>query len=119
MKILVTGAAGFIGFHIVHALINAGYTVVGIDNISSYYDVQLKYARLKKMGIEENEINPGEYVQSRIFSSFRFIKMDLNDRERLYRLFEAESFTYVVNLAAQAGVRYSFQNPFEIGRAHV
>lgn len=112
MKILVTGAAGFIGFHVVHALINAGYTVVGIDNISSYYDVQLKYARLKKMGIEENEINPGEYVQSRIFSSFRFIKMDLNDRERLYRLFEAESFTYVVNLAAQAGVRYSFQNPF-------
>ena len=57
MKILVTGAA-VIGFHIVHALINAGYTVVGIDNISSYYDVQLKYARLKKMGIEENEINP-------------------------------------------------------------
>jgi len=68
MKILVTGAAGFIGFHIVHALINAGYTVVGIDNISSYYDVQLKYARLKKMGIEENEINESKIDESKIDS---------------------------------------------------
>ncbi|MDD4778559.1 MAG: NAD-dependent epimerase/dehydratase family protein [Fermentimonas sp.] len=112
MKILVTGAAGFIGFHTVLALINAGYIVIGIDNICSYYDVQLKYARLKMIGIEENEIKQGEYIQSKTFESFRFIKMDLNDRERLNKLFEAEDFTYVVNLAAQAGVRYSLQNPF-------
>lgn len=112
MKILVTGAAGFIGFHVVRSLLNSDNEVIGIDNICSYYDVELKYARLKNIGIEEKQIKPGEYIQSKSFDSFQFIKMDLNDRERLNRLFEAENFSYVVHLAAQAGVRYSLQNPF-------
>ena len=112
MKILVTGAAGFIGFHIVRALLNAGYKVIGIDNICSYYDVQLKYARLKELGLFENKIIAGEYEQNDTSDSLQFIKMDLNDRERLNKLFEKENFNYVMHLAAQAGVRYSLQNPF-------
>ncbi len=112
MKILVTGAAGFIGYHVVRELLNQGHSVTGIDNINAYYDVRLKYARLKETGIEEHNIKPGEYVGSNIFDSYQFIEMDLNDREALYHLFEKEHFSQVVHLAAQAGVRYSLQNPF-------
>lgn len=112
MKILVTGVAGFIGFHMARSLVNEEHNIIGIDNINSYYDVRLKYARLEELGIDENEIIPGEYIQSKNFDSFRFIKMDLNDRDRLYRLFDEENFSYVIHLAAQAGVRYSLQNPF-------
>jgi len=112
MKIIVTGAAGFIGFHIVQALLRVGHRVIGIDNINAYYDIKLKYARLKETGIEENEIKPGVYVQSTLFDLYQFIQLDLNDRDRLEHLFETENFSHVVHLAAQAGVRYSLQNPF-------
>lgn len=112
MKILVTGSAGFIGYHVSRELLSQGHAVTGIDNINDYYDVQLKYARLKETGIEEQNIKPGEYVQSTVFDSYQFIRMDLNDREALNDLFEKEHFSHVIHLAAQAGVRYSLQNPF-------
>lgn len=112
MKIVVTGAAGFIGFHVVQALLQQGYPVVGIDLINSYYDPRLKYARLSKTGIDKEQIEPGKAVQSSIYPSYRFVKMDLNDREELSTLFQQERFTHVIHLAAQAGVRYSLENPY-------
>lgn len=112
MKALVTGAAGFIGSYTVKALAAQGNEVVGLDNINSYYDVRLKYDRLAATGIEEARIEEGMMVQSSLFPSYRFIKLDLTDREGLTRLFETERFDVVVNLAAQAGVRYSIENPY-------
>lgn len=112
MKALVTGAAGFIGSYTVKALAAQGNEVVGLDNINSYYDVRLKYDRLASTGIEEAQIEEGALVQSTAFPSYRFIKLDLTDREALARLFETERFDVVVNLAAQAGVRYSIENPY-------
>jgi UDP-glucuronate 4-epimerase len=112
MKILVTGAAGFIGYHIARALLERGHEVVDIDNINSYYDVKLKYARLHETGILEKEIKPYQYIQSSLFRFCRFMKLDLTDKEHLNSLFERENFTHVVHLAAQAGVRYSLENPY-------
>lgn len=97
MKILVTGAAGFIGMHLSKRLLHRGDVVVGLDNINDYYPQELKYARLKELECEEN---------------FKFIKGDIANREMLPELFAAEKFDVVVNLAAQAGVRYSIENPF-------
>ena len=95
-KILVTGAAGFIGFHLSKRLIAMGDAVVGLDNLNDYYDVNLKLARLKQMSFEP---------------SFTPVRIDLADREAVERLFAGEKFDIVVNLAAQAGVRYSLVNP--------
>ncbi len=104
MKILITGAAGFIGFHLIKALLETGasdseYCIVGIDNINDYYDVDLKEARLKIL----SEISDPEI--------FTFIKLDLADREAMSELFSTHQFDTVVNLGAQAGVRYSIENP--------
>jgi len=96
MKILVTGAAGFIGFHLSKRLLERGDEVIGIDNLNDYYDVNLKKARLKL--IENHE-------------QFQFVKMDIADREAMETLFGGHQFDRVVNLAAQAGVRYSIENP--------
>lgn len=96
MKVLVTGAAGFIGFHTARALLERGDTVVGIDNLNSYYDVELKKARL------------GE-LEGR--NRFSFHKIDIADRDAVATLFELEKFDRIVHLAAQAGVRYSIENP--------
>lgn len=96
MKILVTGAAGFIGFHLSKVLLDRGDEVVGLDNVNDYYDVSLKHGRLQQLDGHEG---------------FRFIKMDLVDREGIAKLFAEEKFDKVVNLAAQAGVRYSLENP--------
>ena len=112
MKIIVTGAAGFIGFHVVKSLIEQGHEVVGIDNINSYYDVKLKYDRLAKTGIMMNEIQLHQFAQSKTFPSYRFMHLDLTERESLHSLFDEEHFSHVVHLAAQAGVRYSLQNPY-------
>lgn len=119
MKILVTGAAGFIGSHTMKALIKHGYDVVGVDCLNSYYDVGLKYARLEEMGIWRDQIGEGVLVQSTFHSGCRFVKMDITDRSGLSSLFDLESFDYVINLAAQAGVRYSIENPYAYVEANV
>lgn len=111
-KILVTGAAGFIGFHTAKKLIDLGYQVVGLDNINDYYDVNLKYDRLKELGIDRVKAEQENIlVQSTLYSSFQFIRLHLEDREKLPKLFNAQQFESVINLAAQAGVRYSLENP--------
>lgn len=111
-KILVTGTAGFIGYHLAKRLIERGDEVVGLDCINDYYDVNLKYARLERTGILKNEIEYGEFVQSSKFKNYKFIMLKLEDREAILKLFSIEKFDKVCNLAAQAGVRYSIENPF-------
>ncbi len=112
MKILVTGTAGFIGYHLAKRLVERGDEVVGIDNINDYYDVNLKYGRLKDSGIDKDKIVYGEKVVSNEYDNYKFIKLDLEDREGLEELFRNEKFDKVCNLAAQAGVRYSLTNPY-------
>ena len=111
MKILVTGTAGFIGFYLAKRLLSGGNEVVGLDNINDYYDVRLKYARLKETGITQDSVEYGKLAQSKTFDNYRFVKANLKDRELLEKLFVSEKFDIVVNLAAQAGVRYSIENP--------
>jgi UDP-glucuronate 4-epimerase len=111
-KILVTGTAGFIGFHLAEKLSALGHRVTGIDNINTYYDTALKEARLKHSGIDINAIQDGLRLASGKFKNYFFIKMDLADRAALFDLFEKEKFDCVINLAAQAGVRYSLENPY-------
>lgn len=109
MKILITGAAGFIGFHLVKRLFESNYQITGFDNLNSYYDVNLKYNRLKQTGIDVWERN--KLVESKLHSNYQFIEADLKDHTLLADLFQSEKFDIVVNLAAQAGVRYSLENP--------
>ena len=112
MKILLTGSAGFIGAHLAKRLIEQGYDVVGIDNINNYYDIRLKYARLRELtGISKNEIKENILVKSRLYSNYTFIKLDIENTDNLHELFLKEKFTVVCHLAAQAGVRYSIENP--------
>ena len=111
MKYLVTGAAGFIGFHVAQKLIDRGEEVIGLDIINDYYDVNLKYARLEHRGISKSSIKKGELVQSTTQPLYRFIRLDLVEKEPLMDLFEQEKFDVVIHLAAQAGVRYSLTHP--------
>ena len=112
MKILVTGAAGFIGFHTCLKLVNQGHEVYGIDNINDYYDPKLKFDRLNELGFNEAESKLFKNeVQSAKFNSLRFSRIDLVDHESIDNLFKQEQFEVVCNLAAQAGVRYSIENP--------
>ena len=111
MKILVTGAAGFIGSNLSAKLAGRGDEVVGLDNINDYYDVRLKLARLEENGFD-GPYPEWEITTSKRWPSFRFVKGDICDKESLDRLFATEGFDVVVNLAAQAGVRYSITNPY-------
>ena len=112
MKILVTGAAGFIGFHTCLNLVKQGHKVYGIDNINNYYDPKLKFDRLNELGFSEAESNVfKKEIQSSKFNRLRFSRIDLVDDAAINALFKNEVFDVVCNLAAQAGVRYSIENP--------
>jgi len=110
-KYLITGTAGFIGFHLANAILENGDEVVGLDNINDYYDVNLKFARLKEAGIERDEVEWNKFSQSKRYAGYCFIRMNLEDKENLMRLFREEKFDYLIHLAAQAGVRYSIDHP--------
>ena len=114
MKLFVTGAAGFIGFHLVKKLAEEKHDIVCIDNINNYYDVDLKYGRLAALGIKQNApdiIKENEITISTQYPHVKFGKFDLCDTEQIVSLFSENSFDIVIHLAAQAGVRYSLANP--------
>ncbi|MCH9739436.1 MAG: NAD-dependent epimerase [Epsilonproteobacteria bacterium] len=111
MKILVTGTAGFIGNQLAIKLLERGDEVVGLDSINDYYDIRVKYGRLERAGIDEENIEYNRLVNSSKSSNYRFIQLNLEDKENMMKLFEREKFDAVCNLAAQAGVRYSLTNP--------
>src|SRR5688572_33328060 len=109
MKVLVTGCAGFIGFHVTKGLVERGHDVVGIDCMNDYYDVSLKKARLRELGIAKSEA--GKEFSSISYPNFSFSNLDLTNGEELNNFFHELQFDTVCNLAAQAGVRYSIANP--------
>jgi len=111
-KILITGTAGFIGYHLAKRLTDRGDEITGLDCINDYYDLRIKYGRLASEGLTEEKIEYNKLVESQKKKNYRFIKLKLEDKENLDKLFEQEKFDKVVNLAAQAGVRYSLSNPY-------
>lgn len=112
-KILVTGAAGFIGFNLVKKLLERGDEIVGLDNINDYYDVNLKFGRLAETGINvsHDDNSWGKIIKSEKYPNYKFVRLNLEDKNALEKLFQDEKFDKVCNLAAQAGVRYSLTNP--------
>ena len=110
MKVLITGTAGFIGFHLTEKLILNGHSVIGIDQINDYYDIKLKYDLLKYSGIDVGKELEGGVISSKS-KDYIFYKCSLEDKKSLNTIFEKEKPDAVCNLAAQAGVRYSLENP--------
>ena len=119
MKVLVTGTAGFIGFHTALKLLERGDEVVGLDNINDYYDVRVKHGRLKLSGIDPQKVEEGKLTQSSRYPGYRFIKLDLADQAAIDKLFKEEKFDRVCHLAAQAGVRYSLTHPHAYMHANI
>lgn len=111
MKILVTGTAGFIGHFTALRLLAMGHDVVGLDSINDYYDVNLKYGRLAEAGFARDQVQPEQLIRSQRHANYQFIQAKLEQREVLNTLFAEQKFDAVCNLAAQAGVRYSLENP--------
>jgi UDP-glucuronate 4-epimerase len=111
MKILVTGAAGFIGYHLCEKLLLLGHEVVGLDNLNDYYDVNLKIARLNNLGFQVDNNYFFNSIAKSQNDNLKFIRLNIEDKEHLPKLFEQEQFDLVCNLAGQAGVRYSLDNP--------
>jgi UDP-glucuronate 4-epimerase len=112
LKILITGAAGFIGFHTAKKLVARGDEVTGVDNINDYYDTNLKYGRLADSGIARDKTQDNLPVRSTTNANYTFFKLNLQDKENTLKLFEREKFDRVCHLAAQPGVRYSLENPY-------
>lgn len=115
MKILLTGIAGFIGSRVAQMLAQRGDTIVGVDNINDYYDVRLKYARMRELSgvtTDEEEMSFGKPYISNVFPNVTFIRLSIDDKPSLDAIFEKQQFDVVVNLAAQAGVRYSITHPY-------
>lgn len=119
MKILVTGDAGFIGFHTAIHFARQGHQVVGLDNLNNYYAVELKYHRLAEAGIDRERIHVHRPAQSSKYPGYRFFRADLLDKQFIDRLFKSEQFDLVCHLAAQAGVRYSIRNPYACMNSNV
>jgi len=112
--ILVTGAAGFIGFHLCKILLQNNFKVIGLDNLNDYYPVQLKYDRLKELGVlHPEQVEYKQSSSSKNHKNFLFVRLNLEDKNALPQLFEQHQFDKVINLAAQAGVRNSLKNPFK------
>jgi len=111
MKVLITGTAGFIGFHTAKKYVEAQHGVTGIDNINDYYPTSLKYDRLRASGIDESDIHYNQLSKSKTWTNYQFMKMDLEDAGGIMQLFQNGKFDIVLHLAAQAGVRYSLENP--------
>lgn len=119
--VLITGVAGFIGYHLAEKLIEKNIKVVGIDNINDYYTIQLKYDRLKELGINQEFASnfDQKVLSSKYEEKMIFYRMNLEDKESLAQLFKEYSFDAVVNMAAQAGVRYSIENPDAYGQSNL
>ena len=118
-KILVTGSAGFIGFHLTRRLVEDGVDVVGLDIINDYYDRDLKFSRLENLGVTRGKIELNTSVTSKKYTNLRFIRADLADHHFIVEMMKLEKFDYVVNLAAQAGVRYSIDNPLSYTHSNI
>lgn len=115
-KILITGVAGFIGFHVAKALVLKSNEVIGIDNLNNYYDVSLKVSRLAELGIKQSEF---EYNRQYKNDNFSFTKLDISDQKNIERLFDKHKFDIVINIAAQPGVRYSLINPYAYSESNL
>jgi len=121
-RILVTGSAGFIGFHMCRRLVQENFDIIGLDNLNSYYSTDLKYRRLEELGIPRKPVNDNDVVgliKSEQYNNFRFIRTDISNRNAIETLFDENPIDVVINLAAQAGVRYSLDNPHEYTSSNV